>query len=450
MKIIVIKNSSPIGRLSEDKAGIHFNYFLDIDKNSYVIGLKEKKNISNNLFPIFENLLPEHEQLELIKAKYKIKGQIEPLLHLDNIHGSFEFYSEKAFENFISSPAEIFSFNEAKEDILEQDYTYPNILNDYTVDIKDEKIYPIGLHGSKAIGISGFQYKFSISIDKESKVISHNEDEDGAYIMKPYNKDNLIYNSDDKDAYIPHLLVNEHIFMTLARDFGFSVPYNGIIKHKEDYLYVIKRFDRYRNSKIDHHEILTLIGKKSSQKYKVTVLEAMKQASQYLNENEILEMFKFFIFSIVISHGDLHAKNISLIYSSNAPEETNMTLAPYYDISTIKIYKDTSDDDIGMMLKNKKKNIKKEDLIWLASKFNIQERVADDCIKQIGFRFINEFENYIDKLPRDIKALKIITNRYGYNKPFEEILRKYYSQRVSYLKTHLDVYTESVNKNIWE
>lgn len=139
MKIIVIKNSSPIGILTENENKIYFNYFKDINQNNYIIGLKKDKNISNNLFPVFENLLPEHEQLELIKARYKIKGQIEPLLHLDNIHGSFEFYSEKDFENFISSPTQIFSFSDVKKDILEENYVYPNILNDYTVDIKDAR-----------------------------------------------------------------------------------------------------------------------------------------------------------------------------------------------------------------------------------------------------------------------------------------------------------------------
>ena len=136
--------------------------------------------------------------------------------------------------------------------------------------------------GSKAIGISGYQYKFSVSVDKDIKVISHNEEEDGDYIMKPYNTENLIYDSGDTSAYIPHLLVNEHIFMTLARDFGFSIPYNAIIKHKQDYLYIIKRFDRYKGSKIDHHEILTLIGKNSSEKYNITALEAMRKAVEYL------------------------------------------------------------------------------------------------------------------------------------------------------------------------
>ncbi len=449
MKIIVIKNSTPIGELSESAGAIHFNYLDGIEQDKYIQGLKKEKNTSSYLFPVFENLLPEHEQLELIKARYKIKGSIGALLHLDNIHGSFEFYSEEDFENYVISPDEIFSYKDTREEILEQDYTFPNILNDYTVAIADAKIYPKGLQGSKAIGISGFQYKFSVSIDKETKEVSHNENEDGGYIMKPYSKDNLIY-SDDASAYIPHLLVNEHIFMTLARDFGFNVPYNGIIKHKEDYLYVIKRFDRYHKSKIDHHEILTLLEKKSSLKYEVTALEALRKAAEYLDEDEVLEMFSFFVFSIIISHGDFHAKNISLIYKTNALAERDMMLAPYYDISTIRIYKDADDNDIGMKVKNKKRNIKKADLLWLADKLNINEADAAGTIENLSLRFIQEFENYIDQLPGEIKALKILTNRFGYFKPFEEILRKYYTNRVQYIDKYLDVRVKETEEDIWK
>ena len=450
MKIYVIKNSSPIGTLEENKSGIHFNYLDGVYKKHYLIGMKKQSNTSKILFPIFENLLPEHEQLQLIKSRYKVKGLIEPLLYLDNIHGSFEFYSQEDFKSFTEEPGEVFSFAQEKESILEQNYTYPNILDDYTIDIDADKIYPVGLHGSKAIGISGYQYKFSVSVDKDTKVISHNEGEDADYIMKPYNTENLIYGSGDTSAYIPHLLVNEHIFMTLARDFGFSVPYNAIIKHKQDYLYVIKRFDRYKGSKIDHHEILTLIGKNSSEKYNITALEAMKKTAEYLNKDEMLELFRFFVFSIIISHGDLHAKNISLIYKSSAPDERDMILAPYYDISTIKFYKDTSEHDIGMAVRNKNTNIKREDLIWLAGKFDIDKEVAKSIIEEIGLKFLNTFEKYIDLLTGKIKALKIITNRFGYSKPFEEILRKYYKQRVLYLKKYMQVEVEEDGKSIWE
>jgi serine/threonine-protein kinase HipA len=447
MKIFVIKNSTPLGMLHEEAEGIVFTYFDSIDKSQYIIGLKNKKNVATTLFSVFENLLPEHEQLELIKAKYNIKGIIGVLLHLNNIHGSFEFYSQTDYENFKKDSFSPFHFNEVKDYVLEQDYTYPNILSDYSIDIKKSKIFPTGIQGSKVIGISGFQYKFSVSLDRTSKTIVHNENKDGLYIMKPFNKERLKFGSEG--GYIPHLLVNEHIFMTLARDFGFSVPYNAIIKYEEDYLYIIKRFDRFQGKKIDHHEILTLIGGASKEKYNITALEALKTAAKYLDKDELTEMYSFFVFSIIIAHGDLHAKNISLIYKTNALEETEMTLAPYYDISTIKIYKDVSKNDIGMKVKNKPYNIKRDDLIWLANSINISSDKAEDIIDDTGLRFIKNFESYIDKLPSEIKALKIAINRYGYSKPFEATLRQYYDQRVAYLDKYLGVSLQEDTEDIW-
>ena len=67
----------------------------------------------------------------------------------------------------------------------------------------------------------------------------------GREFTKSYSKYYTTYVPNDKErSYIPYLLINEHLFMTLARDFGFSVQYNAIIKHSSDYHYIIKRFDR--------------------------------------------------------------------------------------------------------------------------------------------------------------------------------------------------------------
>ena len=77
--------------------------------------------------------------------------------------------------------------------------------------------------------------------------------------------------------------------MSLARDFGFSVPYNGIIKHDSDYHYIIKRFDRHGELKIDH-EILTLMNKNSDQKYKVS-MRSFGTAKMYISKRTACRTF---------------------------------------------------------------------------------------------------------------------------------------------------------------
>ena len=393
-------------------------------------------------------MLPEFEQVNFIKAKNNITTEIEVLLYLSDIHGSYEFYTKENFEELDFQEQNIFSFNDVKDEILHNNYTFPNIL-EYSLDIDDSILYPSGLANSKVIGLSGYQYKFSVIKDDENQTITYDESKGSNYFMKPYSKYYTTYVPNDKDrSYIPYLLINEHLFMTLARDFGFSVPYNAIIKHGSDYHYIIKRFDRYGELKIDHYEILTLMNKNSDYKYKVSMKEVMQIAKEYISKEQLVELFRFVVFSVVIGHGDLHAKNLSLIYASNRLDEKSMQLSPFYDISTTKIYKDTKVNDVGLKIGNKTSKIKKADLLQLASWIDISEEKATNLIELISKQFIDTFEDYIEKLPANVKALPYYTSKYGGQKPFEVVLKEYYKNRVEYLKNNL---LENFDRDsIWE
>ncbi len=447
-EVVVIKNKYPIGILTQTNKDITFEYFKDVKEINYLKGLSKFTNSSSTLFPIFENLLPENEQLDSLRAKYKIKNQIEVLLHLSNIHGSFEFYTEDEFKKQTFEIPDIFTYNDEIENILNKNYQFPNIL-DYSLDIPDEKLYPVEFNNSKLTGLSGFQYKFSVIVDEKNKIIKYDDSDNSEYIMKPYNKGYSIYTPLDKEtSYIPYLLINEHIFMSVARDFGFKVPYNAIVKHNEDYHYVIKRYDRFNGLKIDHHDILTLLNKHSKDKYKVLVVEAMRVASEYLDEEEIREMFKFFIFSTIISHGDFHAKNISLIDKTNSNDEEQMQLAPYYDISTVGIYAKIDNNDIGMKIKNRSKKITLEDFIWLGSNFSINEDDVKSYVLELSNRFKNEFMTYIDLLPTQLKSLPFYKNRYMHFDSLDVVFRKYYDKRVLYINKYL-LKTKKIKEDIW-
>jgi serine/threonine-protein kinase HipA len=164
----------------------------------------------------------------------------------------------------------------------------------------------------------------------------------------------------------------------------------------------------------------------------------------------MVQLYRFIIFSIVISHGDLHAKNISLIYQSNSMDEKSMTLAPQYDISTIGIYKDIDDNDIGMMVKNKKKNISIDDLLWLSESMGIGSDRALDEIEKISSKFISEFKNYIALLPQEIRVLPIYKDRYKHFDTLEIVFTKFYDKRCGYIKKYLLQTVEKVDDNLWE
>ncbi|WP_151948836.1 HipA domain-containing protein [Aliarcobacter butzleri] len=167
-----------------------------------------------------------------------------------------------------------------------------------------------------------------------------------------------------------------------------------------------------------------------------------------MSKEQLVELFRFIIFSAVIGHGDLHAKNLSLIYSSNKLDERAMQLSPFYDISTTKIYKDTKKNDVGLKIGNRTSKIKKTDLLQLALSIDIDQNLANNLIEQTSKQFIDTFQTYIEKLPDSIKALPYHTSKYGGQKPFEAVLKKYYKNRVEDLYNNL--LEKFNNHSIWE
>ncbi|RLA80208.1 MAG: hypothetical protein DRG78_11425 [Epsilonproteobacteria bacterium] len=441
MKIIVLKQDKPLGYLTEstfDK--VTFEYFEDVIKERYLTGLKDSINYSTNgLFQIFKNLLPENNQIDILKAQLKISSNIELLLHLEDIHGSYSFLTEEQFsKSKLKVENVLYQYNDVENDILQNNYNFPNIL-DYKLNIAQDKLFPDNIVSSKVIGLSGFQYKFSIIKDDKNKQLIVDPTKLSEYFIKPFSIYNTTYKPHDKDrSYIPYLLINEHLFMSIARDIGFKVPYNAIIKDGKDYHYIIKRFDRYNGVKFDHEEFATLLGYDSDTKYDPTLIQILKEASEHVGIDSIEEILLFFFFSTVISHGDLHSKNISLIHASNNVEEQKRLLSPYYDISTTNIYKGLKDRDVGLKIKNKKIKIRKKDFIDIAKMFKIDEVAFEEKMKGIVLYFLDNFLNYVDKLGEDILSLPYYYGGYGSQKSFSAILQKYYTQRKDYVRKYID------------
>ncbi len=439
MKIYVLKQGKPLGYLEEKIFGkISFIYLQNIDKSYYIQGLNQKENFSNNgLFLVFENMLPENDQIDRIKSQHKTKTHIELLLYLEDIHGSYTFLKEDEYLHYRESKHISYKYSEVINDILQNDYTFPNIL-DYSLNIPKENLFPNVTANSKVIGLSGFQYKFSIAKDDYKQEIRIDTNNSSQYFMKPYNKYYTTFAPHEKDRlYIPYLLINEHLFMTLARDCGFKVPYNAIIKDGEDYHYIIKRYDRYNNEKFDHEEFATMLGYNSDTKYNASVQEILKKAKEFVDDKELEELLLFFYFSTIIGHGDLHAKNISLIHASNVIDEKQKHLSPYYDISTTHLYTGLKDKEIGLKLLGRKSKIKKDHFLNLAKSFGIDLQSFEYQMKRITNIFVNHFLEYIQALPPEISDLPF-HRKYGAHTPLKGIFEKYYERRKIYIKKYID------------
>ena len=166
--------------------------------------------------------------------------------------------------------------------------------------------------------------------------------------------------------------------MTFAKnELGFDVPYTGIIKAKDvDYHYITKRYDRILTStgllKYNQVDFAQVINVKSAEKYKRSSEELFEALNRKLSTSESkLDAIKFYYYSYLIKHADLHLKNVGAL-------EIGMNkyiLAPLYDLISVGIYNGES-WDLGLSMKEpfkKPKNWKIADFVKLAKIVGVSE-----------------------------------------------------------------------------
>lgn len=441
MKIYVLMQGKPLGVLEELAGQISYKYLSNIDKNNYLPSLEAAEYSSNELPAVFEALLPEDGSVDIIRVQNSLSYKIEILLYLDGIHGSFQFLSEADFAKFTESPITEIIFSRDKAKILDNQYNFPNIL-ELKIDIPQNILFPSNPNTERVIGLSGFQNKFGVLIDCEKNKISKNDF--SGYFMKPYTKEYTEFARSKHSIYAPYLSINEHLFMTIARDLGFDVPWNAIIKDGKDYHYIIKRYDRHLESKLDHFDVATLLGLKSTNKYDTTFEKIFSKLKTKLENDDLFRALSFIFYSAIISHGDLHSKNISIIRDSNILNTPiKYHLAPLYDISTTSIYKGLNTRDLGMKLHGKLHEISIVQFLEFGENIGLDKTKLAGEFLRIATYFEKNFLGYVDALPPDIKISNFkITHRYS--KTLAEILEKFHHERMLYIKKY--IYQEQSNK----
>ena len=291
----------------------------------------------NNIPAVFEENIPEGINREILETTSRTADEFQILTMLEDNIGDLSFTKTREIvKNKSSNPSYLSSLNE----ILGSNPKI-NVLKDLVVDIEDEILFPDGydiskLEIKKAHGISGFQYKKLVNIDTDNKKIVL-DDSAHAYILKPYSKPKA---NKDNENYFPHISLNEHLFMSFAKNtLGFRVPYSAIVKNEndEEYHYIVKRFDRFGLHRYAKSTFAVFLGLRSDNKYDTTSEKLFERvAKELISPYERMELLKHYVYSVIIQHEDMHTKNLSLIYDREL-----VFLAPLYDVACTGFY-DTS------------------------------------------------------------------------------------------------------------
>jgi len=339
--IFVYKNSDRAGLLIQREDDYLFvygsSYLIDNTNEIPTLPLSLEPIQSDILFPIFEENLPEGVNKDIMEIAMRKTNDLDKLATLTyNIGDLYFSFSDK--EPTLKESKGVRHSYLANIDKILGTNTFPNILKEFSIELTEEEIFPeeselTAFTQEEMSGISGFQYKRLMEIDYKKHQIFKDELSRG-YIFKPYSKIKATPNS---KHYLPHLAINEHLFMTFAKnELGFNVPESFLVKREndEEYHYLVKRFDRLGTQKYTKVTFATFLGLVSETKYDTSSERMFKRIKKELKSKEQrMNLLKYYFYSLLIVHEDMHTKNLSLIFDGEIT-----LLSPLYDIATTTIY----------------------------------------------------------------------------------------------------------------
>jgi serine/threonine-protein kinase HipA len=198
----------------------------------------------------------------------------------------------------------------------------------------DEQTDELFVENRKRLSISGVQEKFSVLMEK-NKLRLIQEGEKGTYILKP------IPGAGKKPDQMP---ANEHLTMQIARQvFGIEIAENALVFFKNGApAYITKRFDVQQDGSKWAQEDFATLAELTPQthgenyKYEGNYLQFFNLLKKYVPayQVEAPKLFKLILFNYLMSNGDAHYKNFSLIETSFG----DFKLSPAYDLLNSRIH----------------------------------------------------------------------------------------------------------------
>ncbi len=177
----------------------------------------------------------------------------------------------------------------------------------------------------------------------------------------------------------PHIVRNEHFFLGLAREAGFSVPRNELVTDMVgmDGL-LIERFDRSMDAvdrlvRIAQEDGCQLLNRYPADKYRVTINELATRLTEVASAPipAVLDLVLLIAFSWAVGNGDLHAKNFSVQWLEAG---SLVVPTPIYDVLSSLPYPSLN-QRMAMKLDGRDDNFTARYFVEFAERFGIPQRL---------------------------------------------------------------------------
>ncbi|MFL5322405.1 MAG: type II toxin-antitoxin system HipA family toxin [Myxococcaceae bacterium] len=176
----------------------------------------------------------------------------------------------------------------------------------------------------------------------------------------------------------PGLVENEHFFMRMAKDCGLSAAETKLVRDRDGATgLLVSRFDRRwskaagRLERVHQEDGCQLLDRYPADKYRIPtaeLAEALSLCAAPLQQR--LRLVELLTFSWLICNGDLHAKNVSVIYQTAI---SGYELSPAYDLISTLPY---GDRRMALKLDGKDDGWTRALLVRFAERFGVSTRAV--------------------------------------------------------------------------
>lgn len=442
--LYVCKNNLVVGLLFKVKGIYRFyydsGYLAQYDVPIPTIPLQIDPVDFVQIPAVFEDNFPEGVNREIFETAHKIADEFDMLPLLEDSVGDICFtrtadacnMTDRTATGYLNSLGEILGSNRPIE-----------VLEGYEILMEEEELFPESqdlstLKSLRTEGISGFQYKRFVNIDEASRQIVKS-DGAGEYILKPYSRFKA---NPESEFYFPHLAVNEHLHISFAKnELGFNAPRSAIVKtdRDEEYHYIVKRFDRLHQTRFAKATFGVFLGLRAENKYDTTSEKMFTRiAKELLSPKERMALLKYYAYSVIIVHEDLHTKNLSVIFDGE-----KVLLAPLYDMSATGFYPHVKGYESHLPINGKQTNIRPNDFRGVCRILEIDFKEFKKEALWIARCYETVMPKYFDALaalgplPYCDKKEKRTSGEVGKSKTvfgetmeFADVLRRFHAERV--------------------
>lgn len=372
MKLYVYLNISGnrqfVGLLYETGSRIFFEYAPDflsskIELSPFILPLKsgvfeDEKRTFDGLFGLFNDSLPDGWGCLLLDRKLRQKGlslsEISPLARLSmigcNPMGALEYEPAVDSEELLEA-VELDSLSSEIDEILAGNYSA----------CLDELL---SLNGSSG----GARPKIVANVSTDFRQINH-----GSLTLKNDFNQWIIKFTEQQDGKNFGLI--EYNYSLAAKACGIAMPPTHLFPSKIcDGYFGVQRFDRNALGKVHIHSACGLLH--ASHRFCSIDYENLLKLTLVLTKDsqQVKEMVRRMIFNIKAKNRDDHSKNFSFMMGA----DYRWQLAPAYDLTPSA----GINGEQTAMVNGKGKDISNQDLIAVASKFNLSEKEVKEMIER--------------------------------------------------------------------